>query len=66
MVPGGQAVEGSIWEKVGYCGDNSAGDVQGWDSSGGDRLGNNGPTSEREGGVQGHWSSIVVVEGAPS
>ena len=36
--------------------------VKGQDSSGGDILGKYGPPLEREGGVQGHWDRIVVLE----
>ena len=34
-------------EKVGACGETSAGDVQGWNRAGGDSLGNDGPPTER-------------------
>ena len=44
----------------------SAGEIWGWYRSGEVRLGNDGPTPEREGGISGHWAGRVFAEGVLS
>ena len=51
-----------IEEKVGSCGETSAGDVQVWDRDIGDSFDYNGIPPERVGGVLGHWVSRIFVE----
>ena len=62
----GQARGVSQGEKVRAGGETHTSDVKGRDGAGVDNMGDDGPPPKREGGVQGHWSIIDVVEGVLS
>ena len=56
VATGGKAQEGTSKETVGDLGEIGEVDVQVWDPTGRTHMGNNGPHTERDGGIPGYWN----------